>query len=176
MESVAKTYAKALLLLSIENDDSKEILDEIKLIEDGLKANPEFIKILDSKSLTKDDKKTLIKNVFEAKINKQLFNFMQLLIDKGRIRYLKDICKDYKKLYYKHFNIKEAIIYSAKPLDQKRIDLIKDSLQKKYQEDFMVENEVDTSLIAGIKVVIGDLVIDGSIKNKLDRMQESITL
>lgn len=176
MESVAQTYAKALLLLSIESDTSKQTLDEVKLIEDSLRNNPDFIRILDSKSLNKDDKKELIKNVFASSISKQTFNFMQLLIDKNRIRNLMEICKNYRKLYYKHFNIKEAIIYSAQPLGKDKVDLIKESLQKKYQEDFMVENEIDKNLIAGIKVVIGDLVIDGSIKNKLDRLQESITL
>lgn len=176
MESVALTYAKALFSLSIEEGNSNEILDETKFIYDVITSNKELIKILDSKSIEKEDKKEIIVKIFGQEVNKVVLNFMKLLIDKSRIHNLDQICLEYRKAYLEYNNIKEAKIYSATKLSDLKMEELKLGLQQKYNSDFIVENIIDEKLVAGVKVVIGDLVLDGSVSNKLERMKSSITI
>lgn len=176
MESVSLTYAQALLLLSLEDDNSKEVLDQTEEISKIIASNKDFIRMFDSKVITKENKKEIISNIFEKQFNHDLVNFMKLLVDKSRIQYLKRICDEYKKLYLEHYQIKEAKIYSANKLSQANIDEIKESLEKKYNSTFIVDTFIDKDLIAGVKIVIGDLVIDGTIKNKFKKMKASIAV
>lgn len=176
MESVALTYSKALFSLSMEEGISEEILNETKFVYDVITSNKELLKILDSKSIEKEDKKEIIVKIFGQEVNKNLLNFMKLLIDKSRIHNLDQICLEYRKIYLEYNNIKEAKIYSATKLSTEKMDELKEGLENKYDSKFIVENIIDEKLVAGVKVVIGDLVLDGSVSNKLARMKSSITI
>jgi len=176
MESVALTYAKALFSLSLEENNSDVILKEIKEINTIILQNKELIKILESKSIDKENKKEILEKIFKGKINNDLLNFLKLLIDKSRFHNIIRICDEYKKMYLEYNGIKEAKVYSASKLTEKKLDEIKVSLENKYSSKFVVENFIDEKLVAGVKVVIGDLVLDGSISNKLDRMKSSISI
>lgn len=174
MESVALTYAKALFNLSLEEDNSELMLAEVNSVYDITKDNDSFIKLLDSRSISKEEKKTIVTNIFEDRVNRSLYNFIRLLIDKSRIHNLSRICVEYKKVYLDYYEIKEAKIYSATKLSTEKMAEFKASLERKYDSKFIVENFVKEELIAGIKIVIGDLVIDGSVDNKLAKLKESI--
>jgi F-type H+-transporting ATPase subunit delta len=174
MESVANAYASALFSLSLETDKTDKTLKEINQVKDILINNNELFDILKSRSLTKDEKKELIDNIFSKLLDKNVLNFIKLLIDKSRISYLLDITKEYRQIYLDHFQIKELIVYSSKALTKTDLKKIKDHLESQNNEKYDVYNKIDESLIGGIKVQINDLVLDGSIKNKLDRMKQSI--
>ena len=176
MESVAQTYAKALFSLSIEKKTSEELLNEVKDISSLVESNGDLIKILDSKSIDKEKKKEIVDTIFSGKIDNDLQNFLKLLIDKSRINYLEQICLEYKKIYLDYHKIKEAKVYSVTKLSQEKLNEIKEGLELKYNSKFTVENFIDEKLVAGVKVIINDLVLDGSVSNKLDRMKSSIVL
>ena len=127
-----------------------------------------------NRNISKNEKKNIIINLFEDSVDGILLNFLKLLVDKSRINHLKEICKEYKKQYYFHYNIKEAKVYSSSKLSDEKIEELKKTLEEKYNNKFIINTYIDESLIAGLKVIVGDLVIDGSISNKLNRMKESI--
>ena len=176
MEAVAITYAKALFSLSQEEKNSEAILEQMRDIQNIVLTNKELMKILDSKSVDKETRKELVDKIFRGKIELSLLNFIKLLIDKSRVHNLVQICDEYRKIYFEFNNIKEAKVYSASKLNDVKLNEIKEGLEKKYNSNFVVENLVDEKLVAGVKVVIGDLVLDGSVTNKLERMKSSITI
>lgn len=176
MESVALTYAKALFLLSLDDNKSEEILQQTKELSSIISSNRDFIRLFDSKVISKEDKKDIIVQIFNKDFDKSLINFMKLLVDKSRIQYLGKICQEYNKLYLEHNKIKEAKIYSASKLSDAKVEELKKALEEKYNSEFIVENFIDESLLAGIKIIIGDLVIDGSVNNRLEKMKASIAI
>lgn len=174
MELVAQTYANALFSLALDENNDEEILVQLNDIFSVIERDDSLIKLMINRNITKNEKKNIIISLFEGKVNKILLNFLKLLVDKSRINQLKEICKEYKKQYYFHYKIKEAKVYSSSELSDEKIEELKKSLEEKYNSKFIINTFVDENLIAGLKVVIGDLVIDGSISNKLNRMKESI--
>jgi F-type H+-transporting ATPase subunit delta len=176
MEAIATTYAKALFSLALQEENDQEVLNQINDIKDVFDQNDGLIKILDSKNLNKDDKKDLINKLFENSLNKNVFNFLKLLIDKNRINKIKEICLEYKKVYLEHYHILEARVYSVNLLDEKKLNDIKAILEERYQSSFIIENCQDANLIAGIKIYINDIVIDGSLDNRLKKLKESIMI
>jgi len=174
MEGASANYAKALFDLSLEEGTQDKVLKEVNDINSVFEQNPDLMKVLASKNISKNDKKDLITNVFKKYVSKNVLNFLKLLVDKSRIKLITEICQAYKKAYYKHFNIKELEIYSTVELTKKEIDQIKDAAAQKFNQTLQPINNVDTSLIGGIKIKIDDLVLDGTIANKLDRLKETI--
>lgn len=176
MESIALVYAKALFSLSLEENEDKRIFEELSEIYSIIEHDDSLIKLLDNKVISKDEKKKTLGLIFEDKLEKNLFNFLKLLIDKSRFNSLKKICLEYKKLYFEHYNIKEAKVYSATQLSDAKLNDLKTTLEQKYNCDFVMQTFIDKDLVAGLKVVIGDTVIDGTINNRLAKLKQNIIL
>lgn len=174
MELVAQTYANALLSLAVDEKKDEIIMEQLNDIYYVLDKDNSLIKLMNNKNISKNEKRDIIVNLFENKVEKTLLNFMKLLVDKSRINQLDEICVEYRKQYYSHYGIKEAEVYSATELSNERINELKLSLENKYNKKFIINTHIDENLIAGVKVVIGDLVIDGSVSNKLERLKSSI--
>lgn len=174
MEAVGRVYAKALYDLASESNETQVIYKDILFIQDVITQNNNLVKFLSNHSVTKDEKKAIVTNIFSSNINLTSLNFMKLLIDKSRFSHIEKVTKEYQVYYYEAHNIKNAIIYSVKLLSDNNIQDIKNALNKKYSCDFVLTNKIDESLIAGIKVVIGDTIIDGSINNRIDRLQHKL--
>lgn len=176
MESVSLVYAKALFSLALEERVDKEIFEEINDLHKLIVHDKSFVKLMDSRTISKEEKKQIIDKIFKDKISVNLLNFLKLLIDKFRFNSLEKICLEYKNVYYEHYGIKEAKIYSAMALSKAKLAELKESLEKKYNCEIILEPFIDESLLAGLKVVIGDIVIDGSVSNRLVQLKRSITL
>ncbi|MDR1782187.1 MAG: F0F1 ATP synthase subunit delta [Bacilli bacterium] len=174
MDAIATTYAQALFQLSLDDKKEDQIFDEIKLINECFNENKEILKIFETRELNLEDKKGILDNIFKDTISHDTFNFLRLLIDKRRINYILEMSKEFKRMYYEYKNIKEAIIYSATALDKDQVDAIKLALENKYESKFVISNAIDESLIGGVKIMIEDIVIDGSIANKLKKLKSSI--
>lgn len=176
MDTIASTYAKALFDLSLENKKTEKIYQDIILIENAVEDNKDLLHFLSDVTLAKEDKKKALIGIFKKYLNQETMNFLQVLVDKSRGGYLKKICDEYKKLYLQHHDIKEAVIYAAFELDDKQVKEIKDVLVKKYKTDFVTKVIVDEDIIGGIKIKVDDLIIDGSISSRIDRLKNSISL
>lgn len=174
MESIKQIYASALFELSQEKDEVDIYLNDIENIRQVLADNEELLLLLKNSQLSKHDKKDLLEPIFKPYIDASTYNFIQLLVDKGRINDLYGICEEYKKIYQKAFNIQSGTVYSTVLLDQEALETIAAKMSKKLNSKVILDNIIDESLIAGIKIVINDLIIDGSYATQIENMKKSI--
>ena len=101
-------------------------------------------------------------------------NFLLLLNQKARLDYLKKIYESYLLLSDQASGISRANVFSARPLsDQFKERLIK-SLQKRTGKTIIAEFRLDRELIGGVKVQIGSLLLDGSVKAQLKLMEDKL--
>ena len=174
MDAIATTYAEALFSLSLDDNKEDQIFEETKLISACFNENKAILKIFDARELNIESKKSILSKVFANRVSSDTYNFLRLLVDKRRINYILDMCQEYKRMYYLYKNIKEATVYAVALLEKEQIEAIKLALENKYESEFVINNVVDESLIGGVKIMIEDVVIDGSIANKLKRLKSSI--
>lgn len=174
MESAHKSYAIALFDLALETNKVEVYQEEVKAISNILKENKEFFDLLTNQFVSKEDKKNMLHNVFFSKIENMILNFLKLLIDKSRFNLSIDIFKEFNSLANDHRNIKEGILYSAISLDDARVKAIEEKVAKKIGKNVELSLVVDASLIGGIKVVIDDLIIDNSIKNRIESLSSDL--
>jgi F-type H+-transporting ATPase subunit delta len=174
MATVEHVWAESLFELAVEektlDETDKEFSGIVKILEDA----PQYLELLSSPTLSKDEKTEAVKKVFDGKISKTLENFLCLLAVKGRIRYLSKIADEWKIRFYKAKGILEAEVTSAVPLSDKQKNALVDKLTKKYGKKIVLTEKIDPAIIGGLSVKVGDELSDGSIRTKFENIANSI--
>ena len=168
---LANVYADALL--SVARDEGKVDSFKQEIVEITPLFSGDFIRFLATLNIEKKVKKDLVKMAFKD-LNVYLLNFIYLLIDKNRIRYIKEIFKSYLNKANEFLKIKTVKVYSARPLGIEQKERLKKALKNKYQMEIELVELVDPSLIAGIKVVIDDKMLDASMANKISELKKTL--
>jgi len=164
---VAVRYAKALYMLSQEKNLVDDIKNDMMQIEGVLKSVPEFTESISNPIAKSGVKKTIIKGVFEGKVNAITFNFLNLIIDNKREEHLDAIVRDYLDLYRKEKGIKKSVITSVKGLDEKTRESIIKFIKNHFDTEVEIEEQVNPDLIGGIILRVGDHQYDMSVAGKL---------
>ena len=176
MSKIAKRYAVALLEISEQEGKTDRYKLQIRDVIKFVKENKEVRHIFKDPRIHLDIKKNLMLTFFKNDMEDKIINFLMLLVDKGRIMDLEDICKEYEMLADKKKKTLRVKVFSSYKLDEKEIKKIED----KYKVMFGVlsvniQNEISEDIIGGIKVQIGDRVIDDTIKGRLDSLRKIFT-
>ncbi|WP_102401442.1 F0F1 ATP synthase subunit delta [Haloimpatiens massiliensis] len=173
-EYLDRRYALALYEVAEMKGKIDEYMNDLQEIVDLIKNNQEFLQVIKHPEITTSKKKKIFINVFKGKIDEDLLSFLLILIEKDRILYLEEKLKEMKKIHLEKNNILLAEITTAIPLnDHERTKLI-DKLKKMYSKDIILKEIVDKKIIGGVHVKVGDDVIDGTIKTKINEIRRRV--
>ena len=111
-------------------------------------------------------------NIFKGKIDEELLSFLLILIEKDRILYLREKLNEMEKIDLERKNILSAVVKTAVPLLESEISDLQEKLEKQYNKKIIMTTEIDKSLLGGVYVRVGNDVIDGTIKSKLEEMKD----
>lgn len=172
---ISKRYAKALLSLGQEDGNYTTYGKDLSEFGGFCASHTEFLKVISNPIFSVEERK----KVLDAVLAKSAFagmtkNFLRLLLDKNRIGAIQEISAYYAKLTDEISNITRAEIVTPKPIKkevQNRLVVALESLTKKKVN---IQVREDASLIGGLVVRIGDLVLDGSVKAQLEGLKESL--
>ena len=169
---VVRRYGKALFEVSCDQDNLVDIYNELLEIEKIFIENTTLSTCLSSKLLTNDQKKQLIKPLIDN-ASELINRFLNLLLEYSRIEYLKDIIDFFKDEYNKKSGIVNAKVTTVVDLDDNQIDKIKKILSKKLSvKKINLEQKCDPDIIGGVVIKANDMLIDGSIKTKLNMIKK----
>jgi F-type H+-transporting ATPase subunit delta len=172
--AVAGRYSSAMYDLASDANAVDQIEEELKAIATIIDENDNLKQILYHPQVAASDKRGLMDDIFKDKVLPLTNSFMALLIDRRRETFLNDIVAEFVARANKDRNVVEAKVSSAVDLLDNEKDSIEQLLTKitgkKVQSSFAIE----PSLVGGVLVHIGDKVIDGSIKARLDTMRDSL--
>ena len=168
----AQRYSLALYELS-EEAKSLEIVEQHSLaILKLIKSSKDFNRLIKDPTVNQQDLILMISKFSENyKIENLLKNFMIFLIKKRRFFYLKKILKSFTEICSKKRGEIKAEIQSAKELSNDEVKKITEDLAKNFSSKMKLNYKYDKSLIGGLIIKIGSTMIDTSIKNKLQQIQ-----
>ena len=174
MTQTNKEYATALFSLATENNSVDQY--EKSLIEIGniFKENPDYIKVLESPAIPLSERIAFIDKAFESTYTEYLVSFIKVLCENGHIAQIVSCIEAFCDLVRIYKNRTIATVYYVEPLTEKQRTSLIEKLQKISGKVIEPEFIKDESLIGGIKVQIDDKIIDGSIKNRLDKAKGEI--
>lgn len=171
---VAERYAAGLLELAKEENKVEEYMGQVQLLEKTFKENPDLSSFFLSVKITKEEKRNVIEKVYGAYVNHMLVNFMKVLVDKGRITNIRAICRRFVEMCEEELGIVHATVVSARKLSQEDMNTIGNTLVSNLNKRIILENVIDPSVIAGIKVTVGNTVTDVTMKNKIESMRNTL--
>ena len=169
--TIARPYAEALFKLSL--DEGEKFNDELNFLATVLR-DKDLNLYLSNPTVSKDKGKKFVLSILPENFNQSLKNFFELLVDNSRIIFFEEILQQFHNLENEHNKILEAKILSAFELLENQKDSIKERLEKKFNKKVVLSCIVDKTLIGGVTIIIGDYVIDGSIKRNLEVLKNSI--
>ena len=123
----------------------------------------------------KEEKKKIVNEVVNKFKLPMLTSFIDVIFDNNREKNLIEILNDFNTKCNDKQNILEGTIYSVIELNEDQISRIEQVISKKIDKKVELKNEINSSLIGGVKVVINDMVFDGSITNRIESLKNSLT-
>ena len=172
---IADRYAQALFEVGEETQTTSELYQELKQLVDILNENKDLYNFLKSPLIGRDDKKNVMKNIFENQLSKNMNNFLKIVIDKDRMSTIGNIQESYKNLLNDKNNILEGTVITAVALNEKEIKDLEKNLSTKYNKNVTLTNVVDETILGGVLVKLGNEEIDGTIRTRLSRMKKQLS-
>lgn len=171
---VAKRYALALLKIAKETDSLGVIEEELRVVKEVVQYNPELKAILNSSKLSIEKKKEILKTAF-ASVNVNVLNTLLILIDRHREDQIIDLADEFLELANEEMGVAEAEVYSTRALTDAEREAISSVFAAKIgKKSLKIENIVDSNLLGGIRLRIGNRIYDGSLRGKLDRLERKL--
>lgn len=174
MSVVGDRYAESLFDLAKEENQVTQYLDDIKLVGEVLDSDPQIVQFFNHVLIENDKKIQLLDQSFKGNVDQYVLNFLKLLVQSRRIRYIDDIVKSYIKLSNQYLGIEEGMIYTLYELTDQQIQDIEKAISQKENKKVTLKVSIDPSLLGGIKVQIANRIYDGTIKNKVEMLKKEL--
>lgn len=167
-ELVAKKYSKAMFEAAVEEEQLQVVVGEL---ERFVPLYHEAKRVLLSPSISVKDKHSLVETMQLAPLVR---SFVMLLIEKDRLSLFDEIKYIFDRMVEEKEKTATAYVKTAVRLEEDQISALKSALEQSTGLHIKIASEIDESIIGGMVVRIGDKVLDGSVRNKLDSMLEKI--
>ena len=173
---VSKTYGDALCELALENNQLDSMLEEVKAVSAAIAENEDLTKLMNHPKIVKEEKIKVIEDIFTGQVSRELVGLMRMIVEKDHYNELNSVFKYFTDCVKEYKNIGTAYVTSAVELTDSQKDAVMNRLLEttKYVE-FEMHFDVDATLIGGMKIRIGDRVVDSSIKNKLNDLTRELS-
>ena len=173
--SIARRYAKALLLIGKEDGQAENYRAELDGLSQLIAGEPDLGRAINNPLYNPADRRKVLEAVIQKlNLSKTIQSFLFLLFEKGRFGFLESVNVFYQKLADDLKGIARASLVSATELGDDTVDKIRAALSQRTGKDIILDVQQNPELIGGIVTKIGDLVLDGSIKTQLVNMRESL--
>lgn len=172
--TVARPYAKAVHELAAEKGDADAWSGLLEVAAKAA-ADPGFQDLLNDPKVSESDLAELILGICGDRAHELGRNFLRVVAENDRLAWLPEIQVEYERLRAEAENVVDVEISSAVPLTDDQQDQYAQALRKRLGKSVRLHCEVDESLLGGAVIRADDLVIDGSLRGRLDRLVTAVT-
>ena len=171
-----KRYALALFNASESAGEglTEQIQNELSFISILWEKNAELRTFLEAPQISGEEKDKLLQTTFKGKISELLLQFLLFLLSKGRLENIFGINTQYDRLLKEKEGLVEAQVITASPLDEGLYASLKSKMEKKTGKKVSLIFKLDPEIIGGIRVIVGNQIIDHSIRTELDKLREDL--
>lgn len=170
---VSKVYGDALMQAARDKNVLDDIFEEAQELYQVFEDHQDLIHLLDHPQVVKEEKLQIIRNVFQGNVSDEMMGFLAAVVDKGRQNDILAILGYFIRQVKEEKGIGTAFVTSAVELTKKQKQEVKNKLLATTQYvEFEMNYIVDSSLIGGMVIRIGDRVVDSSIKTRLYELKK----
>jgi F-type H+-transporting ATPase subunit delta len=172
LATIARPYADALFKASAANLQSVSgWVEELAAIAE----NAQLLQYAENPKVTVQQVFDLVTGVAKSTLDDQAKNFLRAVVENGRLSALPVIAEQFRALVNAQSGSSDAVVYSAFPIDGAALTEVAATLEKRFGRKLNVTVQLQAELIGGIRVVVGDEVLDTSVKARLEQMKVALT-
>jgi F-type H+-transporting ATPase subunit delta len=171
--TIARPYAEAAFKLAHEQNRLEPWSQMLGLL-DTVVRDADVARCIADPNISAQQLESLILGVCGDRLDGAGRNFVQVLVHNNRLPVLPEIRAMFERLRLEQEGVLEAEIYSAFAIDDAQVAQLVKKLESKYQRKVRAQVSVDSTLIGGIKIVVGDKVVDATVRGKLDAMSTAL--
>ena len=173
-EELIHGYASALFQIVRAEGEIDRVEDELYRFGKLLDTNHELKQALSDQSIDKDQRKKVLNGLLEGKVSPHTLGLLGFVVEQGRARQLPQILSELSELAAESRNAVVAEVRSAIPLDEQQKTQLAAALSKATGKKVELKVLVDPEVIGGVVAKVGDTVIDGTVRRRLEQLKEQV--
>jgi F-type H+-transporting ATPase subunit delta len=173
VEEIGQVYARALFEVASEQDTLDRVHDELGAFSDALSGNREMMQFFFSPYFSADEQKQGLERAVTG-ASPAFTNFLQALIERHRMPAIFRIRTEFNVLWDDARRLLPVQITSAIALDQDEVKSLGDRIGQSVDRQVEVTADVDPDILGGIVLRVGNVVLDASIKNRLEQLRKQV--
>lgn len=173
MEEIAQVYSRALFEVASEHDSLDEIREQLDAFADAMNDNHDLRVFFFSPYFSVSEKKEGLERAVQG-ANPEFENFLQALIERHRMPAIFRIRTEFDSLWDEARKLLPVQIVSAVELDPETVQSLGDQIGRQVDRQIELSSEVDPEILGGIVLRVGNLILDASIKNRLEQLRKQV--
>lgn len=173
LTTIARPYAKAAFEYALANSNVADWANALDFAAQ-VASNKDVAAVISNPALSSEEKGNVLLKIGEGKVSDKVENFIKLLARNHRLEALPAIKQRFEVLKAEYEKAAEVEVISANPLSDEQLQRLVEKLTAKLGRKVNIETRIDESLIGGLVIRADDMVIDGSVRGKLDKLSESL--
>ena len=173
-KTLAKRYASALLVVADKAGVVENVEAQLLALKDVYSRDADMRMVFMHPSISKQQKKDIIGKLFGSKFEQVLVIFLELLVDKNRLRFLPHIADAFDRLADVSKGVVRVDVKTFAPMSENQRGTLYEKLNKMIGKKIAVDIKQDRSLKGGMVIRIGDGILDGSVVSRLKRLREHL--
>jgi F-type H+-transporting ATPase subunit delta len=173
MEELAQVYANALFEVASEHDVTDDVREQLGQFADELDQNRDLQLFLFSPYFSSQEKKDGIGKIIEG-ADERFLNFLELLAERHRMPAIFRIRRAYDALWREENKLLPVTVTSAVELDEGLVGGLGDRIEEQTGKKVELTSRVDPDVIGGLVLQVGNMVLDASIRNRLEQLRKQV--
>jgi F-type H+-transporting ATPase subunit delta len=173
VEEIAEVYSRALFEAAKDNDVVDRIHEELAQVDDALREDRDLQLFFFSPYFTSDEKKEAVGRVVEG-ADERLVNFLELLAERHRMPLLPRVRRQFDAMWADEHKLLPVSVTSAVELDESLVEDIGSRIQDQTGRRVELSSNVDPEVLGGLVVRVGNMVLDASVRNRLEQLRKQV--
>ena len=172
MTEVGTVYGESLYELAKDENLTQPIGDQLNVLQQCFRQEPDFVRLLSSPNLTKTERCQILDDSFRGKVHAYLLNFLKILTEKGYMRYFSDCCDAFTEHFDQDNGILRVNAVSAVELSTEQKDKLAQKLSRITGKEIALRTRIDPAVLGGIRLDYDGQRLDDTVSHRLDAIRD----
>ena len=174
MTQAGSVYGEALYTLALEEGLTENLLAELSVLQESFRETPDFIRLLSSPNLSKQERCQIIDDSFRGKVHAYVLNFLKILTEKGYIKHFSDCFKTFEDLYNRDNGILPVTAITAVSMSDAQVEKLTEKLSRITEKQVKLLNKVDPSVLGGVRLDYDGKRLDDTVFHRMDAITKAL--
>ena len=174
MTQAGSVYGTALYTLAQEEGLTEKLLTELTVLQESFRETPDFIRLLSSPNLSKQERCQIIDSSFRGRVQPYVLNFLKILTEKGYMKYFHDCFRTYEDLYNRDNGILPVTAITAVAMSDEQVQKLTAKLSRATDKKVKLLNKVDPSVLGGVRLDYDGKRLDDTVSHRMEAITKAL--